>query len=251
MMIDTSFFQVSGWMINKLGLKNSNEVMVYACIHSFTHAGGEFTGSLNYICEITLNSKPTVIRILKLLCDLKLIIKEQVEFNNVIFNKYRVNNSILGELQVSLPVVKKFNGGSKDSLLGVVKKFNGGSKDSLPNNTINNNIDNNINNKEHVTKSHTLCLDNLLINFNDKEKESIKKWLDYKNEQFRFIYKPTSLKTLITQLENMKKTCDIVVNINHSIINGYKGIFEPNKRTSASKSHMVETTSECFKNSSF
>ena len=125
-----NFITIQGWMINELDLKG-NELIAFALIYGFSQDGNSyFQGSISYVCEWLNCSRPTAIKILDNLVKQNYVIKEVIEVNNVKFNKYKIN----------LPVVKKFNRGSKETLLGVVKNFNEGSKETLPNN-INNNID--------------------------------------------------------------------------------------------------------------
>ena len=135
---DENYYQIQGWMINRLGLKGIT-LSVYAVIYGFSQDGeGEYTGSLQYLCDFTGGtSKPTIIKALKELVEKQYILRREENINSVRFIKYRVN----------LPLLKIFNGGSKETLPEVVKNFNGGSKETLPNNkeynkSFNNEIDN-------------------------------------------------------------------------------------------------------------
>ena len=141
---DDNYYQISGWMINKLHLKGIT-LKVYAIIYGFSQDGeSEYTGGLQYLCDFTGGtSKPTIIKALKELTEKQYIIRREEIINNVQFNRYKVN----------LPLLKNFNGGSKETLTGVVKNFNGGSKETLPNNKYNNNLDNKSNNKKERNKS--------------------------------------------------------------------------------------------------
>ena len=117
---DENYYQVSGWMINRLGLKGT-ELQVFAIIYGFSQDGESwFTGSLGYLEDWTGATKPTVIKALKELVGKEFIIKESTELNNMTFNKYKAN----------LPHVKNFTT-SKEILRG--------SKESLLNNNIYNN----------------------------------------------------------------------------------------------------------------
>lgn len=121
---DENYYQISGWMINRLGLKGV-ELQVFAIIYGFSQDGeSKFTGSINYLCDWTGVSRPTIIKALKELTDHQFLIKEIEIVTSVTFNHYRVN----------LPYVANFTGG-KETLLG-------GSKETLH---YNNNIDNNSN----------------------------------------------------------------------------------------------------------
>ena len=116
-----NYYVVHGWMRNNLNLSGI-DLDIYAIIYGFSQDNeAEFTGSLQYLCEFTGASKPTVINSLKRLIDDQYIIKRTEVVNNVTLNRYKV-----------------CTGGSKESLL-VVKNLYGGSKDSLHNNNIYNN----------------------------------------------------------------------------------------------------------------
>lgn len=128
---DENFYQVQGWMINRLGLKGI-QLSVYAIIYGFTQDGeNEFTGSLQYLCDFTGGtSKPTIIKALKELVENGYLIRRENVINGVQFNAYRAN----------LPLLKNFNGGSKEILPGGSKEIlMGGSKETLPNTTIKDN----------------------------------------------------------------------------------------------------------------
>ena len=124
---DENYYQISGFMINRLGLKGV-ALSVYAIIYGFTQDGeSEFTGSLQYLCDFTGGtSKPTIIKALKELVEKQYIIRREEVINSVQFNRYKAN----------LPLLKNFNGGSKENSSEVVKNLNGGSKETLPNNKV-------------------------------------------------------------------------------------------------------------------
>ena len=132
---DENYFQVSGFMLNRLKLKGIM-LEVYAIIYGFSQDGeSEFPGSLQYLCDFTGPSRPTVIKALKDLVEKGYLIKHENEINGVKFNRYKAN----------LQVVKNLYGGSQNNTGEVVKNFNGGSQEPLPNNILNNNSFNNIN----------------------------------------------------------------------------------------------------------
>lgn len=126
---DENYYQISGFMINRLGLKGVM-LNVYAIIYGFTQDGeSEFSGSLQYLCDFCGGvSKPTIINALKALTEAGYIIRREECINSVTFPRYRANLTVLE----TLPPLKKFNGGSKEILTG-------GSKEFLPNNKIKNN----------------------------------------------------------------------------------------------------------------
>lgn len=142
---DQNYYQISGWMINQLGL-SGRELHAYAIIYGFTQDGEtEFNGSLTYIAEWLGSTRQTAINVLKALVDKGLLEKTQIETPDGKRNYY---TTILPNLNESNGVVKKLDQGSQKITPGVVKKFDqGGSQKIRPNNnTFNNNINNNIDN---------------------------------------------------------------------------------------------------------
>lgn len=130
---DENYYQISGWMLNRLGLKGV-ELQIFAIIYGFSQdEESKFTGSINYLCDWTGVSRPTVIKALKELTDREFLVKDTEVVTGVTFNHYRAN----------IPYVTNFTG-SKETLLG-------GSKETLH---YNDTIDNNSNN--------TLSKDNVL-----------------------------------------------------------------------------------------
>jgi hypothetical protein len=131
---DENYYQISGFMVNRLGLKGV-PLNVYAIIYGFSQDGeSEFAGSLQYLCDFCGGvSKPTIIKALKELTEAGFIIRREDRINSICFPRYKAN----------LPLLKNFNGGIKETLTGAVKDFNGGGKETLPNNKDNNkSIDN-------------------------------------------------------------------------------------------------------------
>lgn len=125
---DQNYYQVSGWMINRLGL-SGRELHAYAIIYGFTQDGAtEFNGSLNYIAEFLGSSRRTAINIMNALVEKKLITKTQV-------------NTPLGQRNYYTAIIPNFNENT-----GVVQKLHGGSAKTAPNNYKDNNINNNIDN---------------------------------------------------------------------------------------------------------
>lgn len=127
---DENYYQIQGWMINRLGLKGV-PLNVYAIIYGFSQDGeNEYTGSLQYLCDFCGGvSKPTIISALKTLVESEYIFRREEIINGVRFTRYKAN----------LPLLKKFYYPDKEILTGEVKNFNGGGKEFLPNNKRDNN----------------------------------------------------------------------------------------------------------------
>ena len=153
---DQNYYQVSGWMINKLGL-SGRELQVYAIIYGFTQdEETEFNGSLTYIAEwLGTNSKHTVKRAIDALLEKKLIAKRQTSSKGVLTNYYKA----------ILPYPTKTNeqkegsaetapGGSAETAPGQCQNGTGGSAETAPggsaetapNNNTYKELDNNIDN---------------------------------------------------------------------------------------------------------
>lgn len=116
-----NYLNIQGWMLD-LGCKSIQEVAAYALVYGFSQDNNsQFSGSISYIQEWLMCSRPTAIATMKSLEDKGLVKKEQYDVNGVKFNRYTAL------------------GGSKE-FLPPVKETEGGSKDSLPNNNIDNNI---------------------------------------------------------------------------------------------------------------
>ncbi len=144
---DENYFQISGWMINRLNLKGAM-LLVYAIIYGFSQDGEcEFKGSRQYLCDFIGVTKPTIDKALDDLCKKNFIIKVSETYNNVTFNKYKINKGML-----DFTTSKEILPPSKETLQGGGKETLQGGKETLPNNNINNNIENNIENKKEVYK---------------------------------------------------------------------------------------------------
>lgn len=148
---DDNFFLVSGWMLNRLGLKGA-ALQIYAIIYGFSQDGqGSFTGSLQYLMDFTNTSKHTVIKALKELTERKYILKTETMINGVQFNTYRIN----------APVVQKLHWGSAETAPGGSAEIAlGGSAETAPNNISNinkSNISKDIV-KEVIDLYHSICV---------------------------------------------------------------------------------------------
>ena len=135
---DRNYYQVSGWMINQLGL-SGRELHAYAIIYGFTQDGEtEFNGSINYIAEWLGSSRKTAITVLKSLVDKGLLTKTQIETPDGKRNYYTTINSTPNE---NTGVVQKLHQGSVKTTPGGSVKITP-NNNNLDNNSFNNNIDN-------------------------------------------------------------------------------------------------------------
>ena len=95
MITDNNYYQISGWMINRLNLKG-NELQAYAIIYGFTQDGQNwYTGSLAYLSDWLNCSRRTVINTLSSLVEKGLLIKEnRIEKGQAVV-RYRANLAAL------------------------------------------------------------------------------------------------------------------------------------------------------------
>ncbi len=85
---DDNYYQISGWMINKLGL-SGNRLLVYAVIYGFSQDGESgFCGGLDYLVQLTGASRRTVINTLNDLTDAGLLEKRPVRKRGVEYSSY-------------------------------------------------------------------------------------------------------------------------------------------------------------------
>lgn len=141
-MADNKYIVILKPMTEKLKLTGNN-LLVFALIHGFSQDGeSEFHGSLNYICNWFGITKNSAISILKKLCEMNYISKNEVYKNGVKFCFYKskysdaIKNFDSGA-KITPPVKKVKHGGAKIVVQGGVK--------IAPNNTININT-----NKENI-----------------------------------------------------------------------------------------------------
>ena len=192
---DENFYQIQGWMLNRLKLRGT-QLNVYAIIYGFTQDGQtEFAGSLQYLCDFTgVSSKTTIQKALKELVDKQLITRQETTVNGVLVNKYCVNVNMLDNSLTPLDEgynkncggITKTVGGITDSVMGYNKNCVGGITDSVTNNNIYNNTDNNINKKVPPSKTrHSLFR---TPNYSEKQTKENKFIQDAMNiaEKFEF-----------------------------------------------------------------
>lgn len=91
MITDTNYYQISGWMINRLNLKG-NELQAYAIIYGFSQDGQNwYIGSLAYLSDWLNCSSRTCINVLASLVDKGLLLKESWTEKGVPYTRYRAN----------------------------------------------------------------------------------------------------------------------------------------------------------------
>ena len=213
---DNNYYVISGWMINKLELSNT-ELMVFAIIYGFCQhdeVEGNYHGSLQYLADFTGTTKQTIIKVLKSLTAKKYIKKSESYQNNVKFCTYKINTT----------VVEKLTGSQKSLPGGSQKSLPGGSQKSLPNNeTLDNESLYNKNKKEAKTDFDVLIDE---YTNNDKLKIAIYEFIKMR----KGIKKPITtygLKKMLNKLDTLASDDDAKIQIlDQSIEHSWNGIFE-------------------------
>lgn len=184
---DENYFQVTGWMLNRLNLKGT-ALLVYAIIYGFSQDGeSSFSGSLRYLCDFTGASKNTVMKALKDLVEQGHVLKTENQVNGVKFCTYQ-----------AAPVVQKLHwGGAEIELGGGAETAPGGGAETAPNNKSldNKGSDNKRDKKAPDPMPET---DNL---FGTELQAAFDDWLRYKIER-KDSYTPTGLTNLIGEIRN-------------------------------------------------
>jgi hypothetical protein len=141
---DENYYQVQGWMLNRLGLKGT-ALDVYAIIYAFSQDGESwFSGSLKYLADFTNVTTRTIISTLKDLTEKGYLVKWERLEDGVKFCSYRaIKDPKRGGEEIS-PGVKKLHEGGEEISSKVVKKLHGGHEEISHNNK----LDNKSNNKE-------------------------------------------------------------------------------------------------------
>ena len=131
---DENYYQVQGWMLNRLGLKGT-ALDVYAIIYAFSQDGESwFTGSLQYLIDFTNASRRTIINTLQDLVSMGYLEKRVGLVNGVQYNNYKaVIDPVLEGGAKTAPVQKLHGGGAEIAPKGV-QKLHGGGAEIAPNN---------------------------------------------------------------------------------------------------------------------
>lgn len=217
---DENYYQISGWMINKLNLKGTT-LNVYAIIYGFTQDGeSEFQGSRQYLCDFTGATKPTIDKSLNELVEKGLILKQTTKVNNVIFNKYKANLNIINNFTTD-----------KETLLGSKETLLGGSKETLPNNNILDNIEDN--KKERKTTSEYDTIIDLRVK-DEQVKTTIYEFIKMR----KLIKKPMTNRALELMIGKLQRIADnpqtAVEILEQSIMNNWQDIYELKNKKKAS-----------------
>lgn len=229
---DRNHIVISGWMY-RLGLSSILEVIAFAAVYCFSQDNSsEFKGSITFIQDLLMCSRPTAVKVMRSLEDKGLIIKRQVEDNGVTLNRYSAN----------LEVVNSFNHPQLNDLTTP-------SKAGLPHISKDNNNDNNSSNNSPITDSPTMNsspinspiitetplsprrgnqkLDLDLSFIASSFRPAIDIWLEYKKER-KQSYKQKGLEALYHKLVNLSNgdphTAMLIVE--QSMANNYQGLFE-------------------------
>ena len=149
---DTNYYQIGGWMINRLGL-SGRELHAYAIIYGFTQDGEtEFHGSINYIAEWLGSTRKTAVSVIKSLVEKKLVSKTQITRNGVKINYYKALVPTFNETRDGIEdmaeVGEKLPQGREKITPGDRVKITPGDRVKItPNNNSNNNT---LNNKDNL-----------------------------------------------------------------------------------------------------
>ena len=233
---DNNYYVISGWMINKLELSNT-ELMVFAIIYGFCQhdeVEGSYHGSLQYLADFTGTTKQTIIKVLKSLTAKKYIEKSESYQNNVKFCTYKINTTVVENLTCGKKSLmgsqKSLPGGGKKSLPGGGKKsLMGGSQKSIPNNeSLDNESLYNKNNKKEAKTDYDVLIDEYTCN--DMLITAIYEFIKMR----KGIKKPITcygLKRILNELDRFATNDDEKIQIlDKSIERSWAGVFELNNK---------------------
>lgn len=125
---DKNHITISGWMYS-LGLSSVLEVMAFAAVYGFSQDNSsEFKGSITFIQDFLMCSRPTAIKVMKNLEDKGFIVKRQVEDNGVVLNRYSANLRVVNSL--NYPQLNNLTTPSKADLPHIYKDNNNSNNSS-------------------------------------------------------------------------------------------------------------------------
>lgn len=220
--LDNNFFQITGWMLNRLKLKGT-ALNVYAIIYGFSQDGeSSFNGSRQYLCDFTGATKPTIDKALAELQAMDLIIKTSKKINDVIHNEYKANLEALRDFATS-----------KETLPPSKETLQGGSKETLPHNKDINNKEDNKSIKEEEKVKKEKSLDEVI----EAQPLSIQQPLREFVKMRKAIKKPITthgLELAVKKLHELAKTeSEAVAVIEQSVMNSWQGFFALKKEKAA------------------
>lgn len=212
MINDNNYYQISGWMINRLELKGY-ELQAYAIIYGFTQDGQNwYTGSLAYLSDWLNCSRRTCITVLASLVEKELLIKKTRIENGQTLNKYQVN---LKKLEFESP--KRVQAEEVDLFGNAVAP------------------------KKGAKAAPKAKKSDIFEEYAEKSPDLLEKLREF--EESRIVMKArmsdAAKKLLISKLEKDFKTTSARIDaLNEAILNGWKSVYPrngTNKRTAPKK----------------
>lgn len=212
MINDNNYYQISGWMINRLELKGY-ELQAYAIIYGFTQDGQNwYTGSLAYLSDWLNCSRRTCITVLASLVEKELLIKKTRIENGQTLNKYQVN---LKKLEFEAP--KRVQAEEVDLFGNAVAP------------------------KKGAKAAPKAKKSDIFEEYAEKSPDLLEKLREF--EESRIVMKSrmsdAAKKLLISKLEKDFKTTSARIDaLNEAILNGWKSVYPrngTNKRTAPKK----------------
>ena len=212
MINDNNYYQISGWMINRLELKGY-ELQAYAIIYGFTQDGQNwYTGSLAYLSDWLNCSRRTCITVLASLVEKELLIKKTRIENGQTLNKYQVN---LKKLEFEAP--KRVQAEEVDLFGNAVAP------------------------KKGAKAAPKAKKSDIFEEYAEKSPDLLEKLREF--EENRIVMKSrmsdAAKKLLISKLEKDFKTTSARIDaLNEAILNGWKSVYPrngTNKRTAPKK----------------
>lgn len=212
MINDNNYYQISGWMINRLELKGY-ELQAYAIIYGFTQDGQNwYTGSLAYLSDWLNCSRRTCITVLASLVEKELLIKKTRIENGQTLNKYQVS---LKKLEFEAP--KRVQAEEVDLFGNAVAP------------------------KKGAKAAPKAKKSDIFEEYAEKSPDLLEKLREF--EESRIVMKSrmsdAAKKLLISKLEKDFKTTSARIDaLNEAILNGWKSVYPrngTNKRTAPKK----------------